>query len=401
MPPIWYNPAMSRLCFGFLSCFATILPGAHAEAAIKPATIIEAAACPAMDPVKCPALQQILNAGPEAMPVLLKSLQSEESKTRRTAARIIGRAELGPAAVRTTALLGALKDTPGTIAGETLQALGRVADPSAIPTLTDALSTDTEDRNRIFAANALGNYDNDLARTALVAALTDKHARVRLAAVTNLGRIGNAGSIGPLIDRGLAEITTAFVREAVATALGRLKDRRALAPLVLLLGNKTPAVRSAAIRALAALGDKAAVPSLLVMTSDALVIPALTEALAALGDPRGGQALLSIAQNARLTKDQRSRALWALGTLALPTTVAGIAGLLNDRDEDVMRSAVEALGRIKAMEGADPLAPLLDHTSLTVRKSVVWSLQEISGQKFGMDAGAWRRWLDARKPPAE
>ena len=142
----------------------------------------------------------------------------------------------------------------------------------------------------------------------LLRALSHRDDYVRLAAVQELGALGDPRAAEPLAaslnDR------TASVRRGRRAGAGRARRSRAVGPLCALLDDKHPGVRLAAVRALGALGDpRAAVP-----LAAALKDPTLGVRLAAvqvLGAPRravGGDAACRRPQEARAEDARSSRA---------------------------------------------------------------------------------------------
>lgn len=378
--------------------FLALLAAAPAAAQPGAGTVSKASECPAFDPAKCKPLAQLLNAGGASLDPLLGALGSSDQRVRSTAARVVARKEIGAPAAVTARLVAALNQTPEAIRGETLAAIGRLHHRDGLPALLQELLSKNP-RNRIYAANGLGEYEVDAARDALIATLKDTVPRVQLAAASNLGRIGDRAAVEPLIDRALVELTAGFVREACAAALGRMKDERALAPLVVLLANEHPTVRSAALRALGALGDRTAIPAILSLTDDTAVAVPLIEALTALADRRGTAALVGLALRSSLPNADRMRALWGLGTLADPGAITGLKPLLRIRDKELVRGTAEALGRIGDAAAVPELVQLLEHRSEQVRRSATWSLQKITGQQLGTDFAAWSRWLAEQPTP--
>ena len=90
---------------------------------------------------------------------------------------------------------------------------------------------------------------------------------VQAAVVDALGLLGDAGAIGPLIDR-LANDEQPTVREAVATSLANYGGPEVLEALVEAFADEDERVRGAVAEALGGLGDTAAIPPLLDALSD-------------------------------------------------------------------------------------------------------------------------------------
>ena len=143
------------------------------------------------------------------------------------------------------------------------RALGQLPDPASIAALASALRSDDFWGVRATAARALGQTRRDDARAALVAAVDDKHPRVRRAVTAALGEfLGDevAGrTLAAKIRRGDASY---FVEAEAALALGRTRTAEALALLPSLLDRPSfqDVIRSRAIEGLGKSGDERAFP---------------------------------------------------------------------------------------------------------------------------------------------
>ncbi len=135
------------------------------------------------------------------------------------------------------------------------------------------------------------------------------------------------------------------IREEAATALGTLRDPRAVVPLVSVLRDSDRAVREAAIAALTAIGE----PS----------VPALGLCLS---DPQLGV---------------QEAASAVLAAIADERVVAPLIASLKNRDWIVRMHAAKALGRIKAPGSIEPLIPLLQDKVKAVREETTGALAAI------------------------
>lgn len=121
---------------------------------------------------------------------------------------------------------------------------------------------------------------------------------VRTSSANALGRIGDRAAV-PSLSRALARDTDAFVRVSAALALGQIGDRAAVQPLSASLGapvEDDPAVREAAARALGDIQDRSAVRALihaLGVEGDVAVRKSVVEALGRIGDVGAVPALVS------------------------------------------------------------------------------------------------------------
>jgi HEAT repeat protein len=152
--------------------------------------------------------------------------------------------------------------------------------PNEAATLVLPLLSDRDEFARREAAYALGLTRSAVGVAALVAALeADREAAVRGAAAVALGQIGDPSS-APALAGSLARRLPPragrerprrrrveqdeFVRRAAAVALGQLRSREAVPVLIETLSDERAPddVRREAARALALIGDAAALPAL-------------------------------------------------------------------------------------------------------------------------------------------
>jgi aminopeptidase N len=143
------------------------------------------------------------------------------------------------------------------------RALGQLPDPAGIAALASALRGDDFWGVRAAAARALGHTRRDDARTALVAAVDDKHPRVRRAVAAALGEfLGDEVAARTLADRLRRGDASYFVEAETALALGRTRTAEALALLPGLLDRPSyqDMIRSRAIEGLGKCGDERAFP---------------------------------------------------------------------------------------------------------------------------------------------
>ncbi len=237
--------------------------------------------------------------------------------------------------------IAALRGEDGLARQDAVQALARIGSAAVRP-LISALGDDLP-AVRLHAAQALGLIADTRAVTPLIAALKDPQPGVRVQAVAALGRMRDGRAFEPLAGalRGDGE---GAVRLQAARALGELRDARAVQPLVVVLGDDSPDIRSAAVQALGGIGRPA---------SDALQ--------AALGD-----------------KDARRRqyAAQALGEIRDPRAIAPLIAIMKDQDPYVRFHAHQALGRI-GEPAVNPLITALRDSHPWVRLNAVNALGEI------------------------
>jgi HEAT repeat protein len=157
-----------------------------------------------------------------------------------------------------------------------LDPLDRVEDAQAEAAKPDpeamlALLTSDNNQQRMLAARAFCELEDERAIPYLINLLTDPCPLVRVSAAYGLGRNPSSDAVEPLIYR-LEQDWNGYVRKGAVWALGNCRDRRSLTPLIDALKTDISAVRLWAASALAQMVD---------VSYEATInaIPALIEAL--------------------------------------------------------------------------------------------------------------------------
>ncbi len=197
------------------------------------------------------------------------------------------------------------------------------------------------------------------------------------------------------------------VREDAAVRLGRLKDPRAIEPLVATLRDPDRSVREAAIEALLAIGAPSttalsacladpdlsiqeAASKILASIADARaldqLLPALrspdwivrmhaAKALGRIKDADSVRSLVPLLQDGvKAVREEASAALAAIGDAAIPSLLSA----LTHRDWLVRLHAVESLGAVKSPEAVPSLiATVFNDTDCAVREDAVRALGAI------------------------
>jgi hypothetical protein len=205
-------------------------------------------------------------------------------------------------------------------------------------------------------------------------------------------------------------------RKSAATRLGSLKDANALDALIDALDDTDQGVVSAAAWALGEIGDTAAVDPLrkakakyeqLFSTANAAAyndscIPPIYVALRKL---KTAEVLV------RLLKEggsgERMDAARDLGERKARLAVDPLIGTLDDNVDCVRSWAAWALGEIGDERAIEPLVRAItkyheisktDHTGWNSKclTSIYVSLEKLTGESFGLNAGKWATWLEAR-----
>ncbi len=167
-------------------------------------------------------------------------------------------------------------------------------------------------------------------------------------------------------------------REAVIT-LGEMGDERCVEPLARTLRDGDWQVREVAIEGLRQVGSPA-VDTLLKLLRDWEVRKYAILALGKIRDERVLDPLMLQLRNDEF-KDDAVDALVALGEPA----VERLIGALRDKDENIRKCAVLALGRIKSSETIDPLITMLSDKDWFTRLTAAAALESI-GDERGREA---------------
>lgn len=140
---------------------------------------------------------------------------------------------------------------------EAARSLGKLGDPCSIDPLIKAMLNDEYSGVRGVAAEGLGNFGY---YEEFAAALKDNNPHIRVVVASILGRIKDERAIDPLIDTlGDQDIS---VQCSVALALGDIGSSQAISSLTLLLECANDSLRRSACAALGNIKDPQAVPAL-------------------------------------------------------------------------------------------------------------------------------------------
>lgn len=264
----------------------------------------------------------------------------------------------------------------------------------AVPELVRAL----EDRTlevREAALLALRAIRPEEAPAAIEPLATDPSPEVRWKAIAMLAEMG-AGARAAR--RRLAD-PSGRVRQVAAWALGRLRDRRAVAALARVLSDDEEAwVRAEAARALGRIADARAVGALLRAAAfDASRVVRRIASFAIDAAPRGDALPALIEALHGEDAALRYAAAIKLGDTGSPLAIEPLAGrLARDGIAAVRAGAAEALGRIGRAAAAAPLESALADESEAVVYAAAVALRAID-RRAGLETIARR--LDVDLPP--
>lgn len=293
-------------------------------------------------------------------------------------------------------LIPLLADGEARVRRRAALSVGRVGLAEGVEPLLTVLR-DADPEVRQMAAFALGLLGDKRARDPLVLALADPSPLVQGSAAEALGLIGDSTAAGP-VGRMMAEVVRSAVlaqppgdeddrrRDTpaaafrlgayalvrlksfdelaaavldpsgqprvrwwpVAFALQRLEDPRALNALLALTGDAHPYTRMFAVKGLAALKDRTALPLLVPLASsgDRLVATEAVRALGRIGDPGGAPALRAIIENRNADVRLRSEAAAAIGGIRTTGVSDVLVDLLLDPHSSLRAAALRSLAAL-------------------------------------------------------
>src|SRR3954467_72815 len=148
----------------------------------------------------------------------------------------------------------------------------------------------------------------------------------------------------------------------VAFALQRLEDPRALPALLALAKEPNPYTRAFAVKGLAALKDRSALPVLLPLMSsgERSVLIETVRALGRIGDPAGAEPLLKVLRDAGADPLVRLEAVGAIGGLHHPDVSDALLDVMADSSPAVRAAALRSLAAfdpdmfVTVLSGLDP-----------------------------------------------
>ena len=258
-----------------------------------------------------------------------------------------------------------------------------------------ALIQDPDPDKRVRGVRILAAENSYRAARALMHLHEDPHPRVRLKAMEALARITAPAARTWVIEVGLSHKKPAG-RLLAARAVGLMKEHAAAPALVNLLGDRSSAVRAAAVVSLGRIGAMGAANevSRLLRRDGAWEVRA--EAAGAMALIRGPSAAADL-EVALRDRDPRVRLaiLEALEAAAPGAARQQAIAALSDPDWTVRCTASEILTRIGGKEAIGPLIGGLEKAEGRTIRDFSNALDKITGRRLGADSVAWRTWWDA------
>jgi HEAT repeat protein/energy-coupling factor transporter ATP-binding protein EcfA2 len=347
------------------------------------------------------AIYGLMYIGAPAVESLITALNNPEANVRANAAHVLG--EIGDARA-VEPLVSALQDTSEYVRWIVALALAELGDKRAVETLLDYLRYDVPDI-RWPSAEALGKIGGSWTIASLIEVLNDPAEKesTRYAAAETLGSIIGVSAIPHLIK--LLNHPDWFVRGQAVYALGQTHDPSVIEPLIIALQDAEPYVRQQAALALQKFHDDRVVEPLITALSDthAGVRYAAVLVLGNIGDARAKDYLITVAlQDESAVEDNRNvaignrefifkettndplqailrrikpiflkdAALDALNKIGVPFT-DGFIRALNSANKQVVKNAIDALGKIGDSHALEQLCFLVDDLDDDLRMRVV------------------------------
>ena len=251
--------------------------------------------------------------------------------------------------------------SPSRVAAERDGAGGAAPPPPVAAAIDAAGGLDVRDPDAV-RARAI----EDL-RALLVVPEEGRVPRIAREAARALSRTGDAAAL-EVLARSLEDEPSEIAKVEVAYALARGGDARGVRALVAALRSPRRDVRADAGRLLVLLGDRRGIDPLEAMLGMSQLRLGAAEALAPMQHPRALGVLEAVRADERAPREDRLRALVALGAAGKQDAADELRGLLADPMQNV--GAARALARLGDAAAAPVLARLLSVPSLQVEAAL-------------------------------
>ncbi len=239
---------------------------------------------------------------------LLALLKDSHKGVRQIALESLGRLKVD---IPARPIVQLLRDPDLTVQAKAIDTLIQIRDPETVKYLIPILQDDSEYIRRA-AVEVLNEVGDPRAIKDLLNAMRDQDWWVKVRAADALGSIGGPKVVEAVL--GLINDKDEFLRRTAVEILNAIKDERAVTHLVQALKDKDWWVRERAADALAKIGDKRAVPGLVAMLREQPESASVAiKALAELGDPAAIEPLIEVLDHPDdVTKKEALRALQQL-----------------------------------------------------------------------------------------
>ena len=267
-------------------------------------------------------------------------------------------------------LINALKDKNIDIKIVAARYLADSRDNRAVEPLMEMLH-DSNDKAKGAALNALGSFDDQRIPDINLKLLDDQSVDVKIAAVSNVARKHDQRAFEPIIKILDGEVERSQhntgLKTAAIVALGAMGDKRA-APILIRVAEQKEA-RMAAIEALSLIKSKESVPILTKYLSDeSLALETRRHALLAIGeigDPSALEALEQLFYDKSSSQFGKPIIIETVGKINSEKAVQILMTLLNTSDNfsDVNQVIIQ-LGKLKNRKAIKPLLKVVGKNKL-------------------------------------
>lgn len=256
-------------------------------------------------------------------------------------------------------------------------ALGKLGEPSAVPTLVKALD-DEKPNVRVRCCAALAQLDHPRSVPPLISRLSDPSGEVRQEAAVALASIGTDQALAALLD--MLDDSNTSIRRIAAASLGEAGAVEAVQPLTDALNDESSAVRSAAVFSIIELLSNA--PTQQSHRIRETVVSELKGA-----DTATVQPLVEILDDSTQRR-QRRNAAWFLGRVVEDgddKIVEVLVDTLESEDTQTSQFAATSLSEIGGELVEDELLEFVGDTNNDpeARAKGVYVLGQIGGERSG------------------
>jgi HEAT repeat protein/WD40 repeat protein len=270
-------------------------------------------------------------------------------------------------------VLTLLMDSHAEVVRDAIGALREIGDPRTVPILLMFGQRDAA--LRLQAREAVVGMGSEAVEKLIEIAQGRNETLVREAVVA-LGRIRDSRAVHPLLST--LDRSSGPVRVAVVEALGRIADARAVGPLIGLLDDPEEEIQISAANALVQTPDARAVRPLtgiLLQTQNVDLRKQAIRALAATKDPRGVPAIARLIDHADVSL--RETIAEGLGTIGDTAACQPLVRLLRSDSHPVLLKAISALRRVATDDAVEALIPLVQHPNPSIRRQTIEVLGDL------------------------
>jgi HEAT repeat protein len=211
--------------------------------------------------VRREAVKRSRGSGPDAVPLLLQSLEDPSWRVRNLAIEVLLHEHEAEQYVQGLITL-LYKNDNAAARNSAIEGLVRL-NGRITPHLIEAYKTDDRDVRK-FIIDILGGFEDERSLPLMIGALGDDDENVRATAIEHIGKVRIPSAVDALI--AVLEKADAWTAYPAAEALGRIGDRKAVPSLIAALQKKT--LRIPSIKALGFIGDPASVRHIIPFLED-------------------------------------------------------------------------------------------------------------------------------------